>query len=73
MTTDEVLTAMANHPLCLSCLVKITAPMERDTLLALFACNIKSNVEMCVGCKRDTQTTYRFQVPQNYNRCGVTA
>ena len=60
--TDELLAAITDRPFCLSCLKRVTVALERDSLIAMFAGDIKAAVDVCGACKRDTQTTYRFRL-----------
>jgi hypothetical protein len=60
MKTDELLAPMSHCALCTSCLATITAALEREDLLALFAGDVESRVDTCAACKRSTRMTYRF-------------
>jgi hypothetical protein len=62
MNIDELFAAMSHRSLglCIGCLATITAPLERDELLELFAGDVESRVGTCAACKRDTRMTYCF-------------
>ena len=65
MATDVLVDALLRRSLCIRCLATITAPLEKGELLALFACDVESRVDVCLACKRDTRMTYRFQSPRD--------
>ena len=71
MTSDEVRTTIANRSLCFSCLAGITAALERDALVALFACNIEIDSRHPRGLRTRHPDDVSLPGTTHDNRCGV--